>query len=94
MANITTTAKASLLRNAIYKATGAYPELELKENYARIYFAPDELKKAQTWFKKSIEKKPGVIRFDISPVITPYYIKKILPYAIGAAVIFYALGKL
>jgi len=94
MANITTTAKASLLRNAIYKATGAYPELELKDGYARIYFAPDELKKAQNWFKKSIEKEPGIIRFDISPVITPYYIKKILPYAIVSALLFYFLGKM
>lgn len=93
MADIQTTAKAVAIKNTIQRLTGAYAEVDLQPDYARIYFAPDELIIAQRWFSDTVQKKPGKIRFEIKQVITPYYIKKATPYLIGGAILMYLLGK-
>ncbi|NOR84599.1 hypothetical protein GQ473_00630 [archaeon] len=93
MADIQTTAKAVAIKNTIQRLTGAYPEIDLQPDHARIYFPPDELIIAQKWFSDTMQKKPGKIRYEIKQVITPYYVKKAIPIVIGGALLMYLLGK-
>ncbi len=92
-ADIISSARALALRKGIRKLTGAEPEIDLQADHVRIYFAPDELRVAQAWFKKNMNKEPGKIRMEVGPVVTPYFIKRLVPYAIGALALAYYLGK-
>ena len=94
MANIQTITKAGLTLEALRRLTGADPDLDIQADYVRVYYTPDELRKAQAWFKKSMESEPGKVRMEIAPVVTPYFIKKYIPYAIGAAALMYFMGKM
>ena len=93
MANIISSARALAIRKGIRKLTGAEPEMDLQEDHVRIYFAPDELRVAQAWFKKNMNKDPGPIRMEVGPVVTPYFLKRYLPYALGALAFAWYLGK-
>ncbi len=93
MADIISAARALAIRKGVRKLTGAEPEVELKDDHVRIYFAPDELRIAQEWFKTNMNKEPGEVRMEVGPVVTPYFLKKLVPYAIGALAISFLLGR-
>lgn len=93
MADLETTIKATTIKNTIQRLTGAYAMVDLQPDHARIYFPPDELIIAQKWFSDTMQKKPGKIRYEIKQVITPYYVKKAIPYVVGGAVLMYLLGR-
>lgn len=93
MADIATITQAKLTQEAFARVLGVKPSLDIREDHVRVYYPPDRLKQAQNAFKLMMEKPPGKLRTDIGPVITPYFVKKGLPFLMGISAGAYFLGK-
>lgn len=95
MANITAITKAQALGLAMQKITGIEPSYDYKPDHVLVYWQPDRLKRMQGYVEKlaSSGRKPGDVRVNWMPVITPFAIKKAVPYIVGMLAVGYILGK-
>lgn len=93
MADIKTIATAKITQRAFKAILGIEPSLDVREDHVRIYYPPDRLRAAQEAFKIMMEKPPGKIRTDIAPIITPYFLKKGIPFLLGIGATGYLLGR-
>lgn len=93
MADIATITQAKLTQRAFKSVLGVEPSLDIREDHVRVYYPPDRLKHAQEAFKVMMEKPPGKLRTDIGPVITPYFVKKGLPFLLGIGATGFMLGR-
>lgn len=92
MASITAIAKAKLYQAGLKRLIGVEPDLDIKKDHVRVFYAADRLKTAQEAYRKLIESPPGEIRVDLKPVIQPYYVKKLIPLLAGSAFAGFLLG--
>lgn len=95
MASIQSIAKAKALALALQKITGVEPSLSYETDHVLIYYQPDRLKQVQTYVEKiaASGKKPGDVRVNWMPVVTPFAVKKAVPYVLGILAVGYVLGK-
>lgn len=94
MATAEMLAKAMLYRRALGRVLGQKPDYEVQDDYVRLYWAPDQVKKATDRYGKLVEAEPGEVRVDLAPVVMPYYTKKYLIFALGALAGAFFLGKM
>lgn len=92
MASLQTIAKAQAFGLALKKMTGEEPSYQYYDDYVRIYYQPDRLKKVQEKVQEISSKEPGDVRFDWFQVVTPLAIKKGLPIAGAIFFLGYLLG--
>lgn len=93
MAQIEDIAKAKLYSYALQKTFGARPDLDIHNNYVRIYYKGQNLLIAQKQFENMISKKPGNIRVDMTNVLMNPLIKKYGIYLILFLIGGMILGK-
>lgn len=95
MADIRSIAKAQALGLALKKTTGIEPSYVYETDHVLIYYEPDRLKQMQEYVEKiaASGRKPGDVRVNWMPIITPFAIKKAVPYVVGILAIGYFLGK-
>lgn len=93
MADLQTIATAKATQAAFKRVLGVKPSLDIQADHVRIYYPADRLKEAQAAFSNMMEKPPGKIRTELAPVVTPYYIKKGAPIAIGLGLTGFFLGR-
>lgn len=95
MAGVLTTIKAESIKAALEKVSSVPANIEYSENGARIYWLPQNQKAMQLWIESNINraKTPSDVNLDLSPVIIPLAVKKALPWALGAVLAGYLLGR-
>lgn len=93
MASLEAIGKAQIYGAALKRITGQEPSYLYEDSHVRIYFEPDRLKLVQQQLEKMATSGPGDVRVNWSQIVTPYAIKKALPFAIGILVAGYILGK-
>lgn len=95
MASIQTIAKAKTTGLILKNLLGIEPEYQYFDNYVRLYYSAENLPKVQDKINQIAinSSKPGDVRIDFIPMVQPLAIKKIAPFAIGAIVTGYILGK-
>ncbi len=94
MANITSIGKAKAQGLLLKRLFGVEPNYEYGSDHVRVYWQPDKLKIVQMKIAKMQTVQPGDVRIDWFPAVSPLVIKKALPYALGAVVLGYVLGKM
>lgn len=96
MASIQTIAKAKTTGLILKNLLGIEPEYQYFDNYVRLYYPAENLPKVQDKINQIAvnSSKPGDVRIDFFPIVAPVAIKKVAPYAIGAIVAGYLLGKM
>lgn len=95
MANIKLIARAKVSQAAIKQILGIQPKMDIYDDYIELYYTPDTLPAAQTNFISLVERdEPSKIKIRFKPVIKPYAIKKVMPYAIGTLLTGFLLGKM
>ncbi len=92
-ADLQTIGKAKIYQMGMKRIFGVDPELDIQDDYVRVFYGPKELPIARAQFKRSMERKPGAVRGDIAPIVTPYFVKKYIPYLAGALILGYVAGK-
>lgn len=93
MASLQLVSESKIYGTALKKIVGVEPDYNIQSDFIELYYPPDKLKKAQQNFKTLIESKPGKIRYNIAPVVLPYYLKKAAPFAAGLLIAGYIAGK-
>lgn len=95
MASIQSIAKAKTTGLILKNLLGIEPEYQYFNDYVRLYYSKENLPKVQDRINQIAvnSSKPGDVRIDFVPIVAPAAIKKIAPYAIGAIVAGYLLGK-
>lgn len=87
--------KAEAMQFALLKMTGIEPDIEYKEDYARIYWTPEKLLQMQNWISNRMEAEPtGDVRIDFKQIMLPVIAKKAWPYGLGAVGAGFVIGKL
>lgn len=96
MASIQTIGKARATGLILKNLLGIEPEYQYFDDYVRLYYTKDNLPKVQDRINQIAinSSKPGDVRIDFVPIVAPAAIKKVAPYAIGAIVAGYILGKM
>ncbi len=97
MASLTTIAKARGTGLLLQKFFNEEPSYQYADDYVRIYYEPDRLRRVQSRIDDLTKKgppSPGDVRIDWVPIVMPIAIKKIAPFVIGTLVAGYLIGKL
>ena len=96
MAALQAIAKAKATGLILKNLLGAEPNYEYSENFVRLYYTKEQLKNVHNRVNEiaTNSSKPGEVRIDLLPIVAPIAIKKVAPYAIGAVVAGYLLGKI
>lgn len=94
MANITDTLKGRTLAVALKTATGQEPRVMSYPDYVRLEWSKAQQAALRADLDRQLSSKPGRIRVDISPVLTPYIIRKAIPWAVAAVFAGYLAGKM
>lgn len=88
-ADILDIAEAKLHAVGIGKFFDVDPDLDIQDDYVRIFYTPEKAKHASNRFNDMMTSTPGPIRYDLGNVVTPYALKKYgLPIGIGLFVAF------
>lgn len=69
---------------------GVKPDMEIAEDYVRLYYPPDKMSLVQKRFKENMEKPPGKVRVDMNQVFVPWAVEKMSLPLLGL----FALGLL
>lgn len=95
MASIQTIGKAKATGLLLKNLLGIEPEYQYFDNYVRLWYPQEDLKRVHERVNQIAvnSSKPGDVRIDFVPIVAPTAIKKIVPFAIGAIVAGYILGK-
>lgn len=94
MALVQSIAKAQGTGLLLEQLFGVKPSFEYATDHVRVYYEPDRLKQVQAKIGSMAASGPGDVRVDWFPMVTPLVLKQAAPYAIGAVVIGYLLGKM
>lgn len=96
MASIQTIAKAKTTGLILKNLLGIEPEYQYFDSYVKIYYSKENLPKVQDRINQiaANSSKPGDVRIDFLPMVAPMALKKVAPFAIGAIVTGYILGKI
>lgn len=95
MASIQAITKAKATGLVLKSLFGIEPKYQYFDDYVRIFYSNEDLPTVHAKVNQIAagSKKPGDIRIEFIPIVAPIAIKKVLPYAIGAIVAGYILGK-
>jgi hypothetical protein len=93
MADLNLTLKASAVKAVIEQVFGFTPVVNMTENYVEFSFTPEQQIVLRAWLDKQLVSPPGELRFNLSPVLTPWIIKKALPYLAAAAGTGFVVGR-
>lgn len=94
MASLQAIAKAQASGLALKQMFGVQPDYEYLPDHVKVYYTPDKLLQVQNKIASMSTAAPGEIRIDWVPMVAPLAIKKSLPFAIGALVAGYIVGKI
>lgn len=92
MADIITVGKAKLYQQALFGILNVKPELDIRQNYVRVFYPPNKLKAAQKGFKNLMSRRSTDLKIDLRPVIVPSVLGKYAPFLIGLLVAGIAIG--
>lgn len=82
-------AEAKLHAVGIGKFFDVDPDLDIQDDYIRIYYTPEKARIASNRFNTMMSSKPGPIRYDLSNAITPYALRQYgLPIGVALLVAF------
>lgn len=87
-------AKETAVSLAIRALTGEYPDVVNTDTYTQINFTPGQVAILQGTLDEWSSKEPGDFRINYKPVLVPYYVKKFVPWAVGAALGLFLIGRL
>ncbi len=93
MAELKVIANAKIQSYAIEKIFGERPELDIQEDYVRLYYPADKLPKVQKKFELIMKSPPGPVRYDLQPILNPYMIKKLGLPIVGVFAVAYLIGR-
>lgn len=95
MATVQTIAKAKATGLILKNLLGIEPEYQYFDNYVRLYYSNENLPKVQSRINQIAinSSKPSDVKIDFLPMVAPLAVKKVAPFAIGAIVIGYIIGK-
>lgn len=94
MADLAAIGEAKIEGLLLQKLFGVPPSYEYAPDHVRIYYEPDRLKQVQQRVNAMATSGPGDVRIDWFPMIQPIVLKQALPYAVGAVILGYLLGKM
>ncbi len=92
MADPLTILKAKATGRAMSEWLDVEPDLDIQDDYVRIYYPPSKLKSAQKKFSNNMNV-PGRVRVDLVPVMSPYIIERYGMWALAALFGLYMLAK-
>ena len=93
MANIQRTLRSQGLAVAIKAATGEAPLVSDYPEYSELTFDPEQVKRLRAKLRGALVAAPGDVRVDLSPVVVPVVLEKILPLALAGLLGAYLLGR-
>lgn len=93
MASIKVIAEAKIQAMGIKTLFGVAPELDIQDDYVRLYYPPDKIQLAQDKFKVIMASPPGPIRYDFNGVAVPWGIKNFGLGILGLAVFGFFIGR-
>jgi hypothetical protein len=95
MATVQTIAKAKATGLILKNLLGIEPQYDYQNDYVRLYYSGQGLNQVHEKMNSIAvkSKMPGDVRIDFVPMVAPVAIKKILPYALGAVLAGYIIGK-
>lgn len=93
MADLPTIAEAKIQAFGISQFFGVMPDMDIQEDYVRLYYTPDKLEVAQANFNKMMASPPGPIRYNFQPVAVPYTIKNFGLAILGLFVFGFFVGR-
>ena len=93
MAEIKTIAKAKAMGVFLERLFGEPVSYLYEDKFVTVYYEPDRLKRVQDKIGQLATKAPGDVRLNWVPMVTPYALKKAVPYAIGLLAVGYLVGK-
>lgn len=93
MATPQTVIKSQALALAIRSATGETPLVTDFDTYSELSFDEDQVKRLRERLKSALSSAPGDVRVDLSPIITPVVLQKVVPIAIIGALAAYVMGR-
>jgi hypothetical protein len=93
MADLNLTLKTAAVKAIFVQIFGFEPVTNLTDTYAEFSFTPEQQVVLRNWMDKQLASQPGELRFNLAPVLTPWIIKKALPYVAAAVGTGYAIGN-
>lgn len=93
-ADLITIGKAKSYSLYMKKLLSAEPTMDIQDKYVRLFYEPNELKKAQNTFNNML--KPGTetdIKIDYLPVMLPVLLKKYSLQIALSLIAFYLISK-
>lgn len=92
MAQLPAITRASIYASALDLATGYKPNVKQEADHVLIYWNQQDEKILAERFIDLVESEPGDVRIRLNPIVRPYYIRKGLPWLVGAFILGYLLG--
>ncbi len=92
-ADLKTIAQARARSFVIEQYFGVKPDMDIQDEYVRIYFTPDKLQRAQENFKGEMQKPPGKVRSDMGQVFIPWAVEKFALPLFGLFALGLLIGK-
>jgi len=86
--------KVLALTQGIAALTGEQPIVNEYPEYTQIDFTDNQRAKLTNQLAQWHDKEPGPVRVNVSPVLTPFYIKKYGIFVLGAAAAGFLIGFL
>ena len=86
--------KSTAYKTAIRMVTGEDPIVTEYDTYTDIAFTDYQVQFLKDKLTQWDKSEPGEVRINSKPIILPWVVKKYWPWAIGAVVGGYVLGKI
>ncbi len=93
MADMAAIGAAKLAGVGLKQILGSEPQYSYQADHVRLYYTGTDLTNARQRITAMTSAKPGAVRLDWWPLVSPVAMKKGLPVAIGILVAGYLLGK-
>jgi hypothetical protein len=92
MSSLLAAGKAEALALGLGQLVKQTPMVDTSGPVARVYWTKEQVPAVKAWVDTQMSKK-GDVEVDFLPVALSYALPKVLPWAIGAIVIVYLIGK-
>jgi hypothetical protein len=92
MSTLLAAGKAEALALGLGQLVGQTPMVDSSGPVAKVYWTKEQIPAVKTWVDNQMSKQ-GDVEIDFLPVALSYALPKVLPWAIGAVILIYILGK-
>lgn len=96
MATVQSIAKAKGTGLILKNLLGVEPQYDYQVDHVKLYYTGNSLNQVRERINQIAvsSQRPGDVRIDFVPMVAPLVIKKVFPFAIGAIITGYLLGKI